>query len=90
MSHRDFEDNDDFDEDKIENYGEELDAEETIRQYERIKQTEIDLTLRSLKSELLDKAIFIAKGSWSWWFISSNKKIERVKFIYKNLNYLVE
>lgn len=79
MSHRDFEEDDD----------EEFE-DEALKSVKVLKDAEIALALRSLRSELLDKAIFIAKSHWTWWFISNAKKMKRVEFAYKNLESLLE
>lgn len=90
MKHHDYEDDEDEDfEEGKEGYEEELMAE-ALKSSKDMKDAEIALALRSLRSELLDKAIFIVKSHWTWWFMSNAKKMDKVRFAYKNLESLLD
>jgi glutamate-1-semialdehyde aminotransferase len=84
MKHHDYEDDEDFDDD--EKSGEEELMSEAIK----AKNTEIQVAIKALRSELLDKAIFIAKSNWRWIFMSNKRKMQQVDFVYKSLESLIE
>ena len=81
--------NDDFNYDDDFDDKDEKMAQAYLEDQELIK-SEIDLVGRQINCEILDKAIFIAKGNWRWWFLSNKTKLKLVEEAYHKLRVVLE
>ena len=83
----------DDDEDGEGNDFEEVEAEmmaEAIHQSNKNREEEVKLAKIRLRSELMDKAIFICKSHWFWGLMSHDHKMLRIAEAYESLIKLME
>lgn len=76
-----------------ENEYEEMEAEmmaEALSQSNKNREEEVKLAKLKLKSELMDKAIFVCKGHWLWWFTSHDHKMLKISEVYETLEKLID
>lgn len=83
---------DNYDEDEGEGDYEEVEAEmmaEALSQSNKNREEEVKLAKSRLKSELMDKAIFICKSHWFWGFMGHDHKMLRIAETYEILEKLM-
>lgn len=80
---------DDFEDDEFERDEAERMAEEIVSNSKAALDAEFNIAEKSIRCELLDKAIYIAKSTWLWWFLPQSSKIRRINKVFQSLRQLV-
>ena len=53
------------------------------------RETEFALANKQLNIEILEKAIRVARSSWKWWFLTSERRAKLIRNAYRTLSRLI-
>lgn len=51
---------------------------------------ELELAERHMNTELMDKAISVARSSWLWWFLPHGTRLKNISEIYETMRVLID